>query len=66
MIKVKTFSTPVKIFAAARELTDLDAEVTGFLAKEKATAIFSVSDACTSGSNGETIGLIRTVAYEVA
>jgi hypothetical protein len=65
MIKVKTFTTPIKIFAAARELNDLDAQVTAFLADEHATTVCSVSDAITAGDSGETIGLIRTVAYEV-
>jgi hypothetical protein len=65
MIRVKTFSTPIKIFAAARELSDLDAQVTAFLADEHATTVFSVSDAITAGDGGETIGLIRAVTYEV-
>ena len=64
MIKVKTFSTPIKIFATVRELAELDAAVMAFLAEAKATTVYSVSDAATTGSDGETIGLIRTVAYE--
>ena len=66
MIKVKTFMTPIKIFATSRELHDLDAQVTTLLSEEKADKVFSVSDATTAGENGETIGLIRTVAYRVA
>lgn len=65
MIKVKTFMTPIKIFATARELTELDAQVTSFLESEKATDVCSVSDAATAGEHGETIGLIRTVCYRV-
>jgi hypothetical protein len=65
MIKVKSFTTPIKIFATARELEELDATVTEFLDKEAATYVFAVTDATTSGANGETIGLIRTVAYEI-
>jgi hypothetical protein len=65
MIKVKTFSTPIKIFATARELTELDDAITAFLEKEAATYVFAVSDSTTAGESGETIGLIRTVAYEV-
>jgi hypothetical protein len=65
MIKVKSFTTPIKIFATARELEELDATVTEFLEKEAATYVFAVTDATTSGENGETIGLIRTVAYEI-
>jgi hypothetical protein len=65
MIKVKTFATPIKIFATVRELHDLDEQVTAFLNEEKAEQVFSVSDATTAGDNGETIGLIRSVAYRV-
>lgn len=65
MIKVKTFMTPIKIFATVRELTELDAQVTAFLESEKAAEVFSVSDAATAGEHGETIGLIRTVCYRV-
>ena len=66
MIKVKTFTTPIKIFATVRELQDLDEQVSAYLNDEGADAVFSVSDTTTAGDNGETIGLIRTVAYSVA
>lgn len=65
MIKVKTFATPIKIFATVRELHDLDEQVTAFLNEEKAEQVYSVSDATTAGDSGETIGLIRSVAYRV-
>lgn len=65
MIKVKTFATPIKIFAAMRELDELDAQVTAFLAEEGAAQVFSMSDCTTAGENGETIGLVRAVAYLV-
>lgn len=65
MIKVRTFTTPIKIFATVRELQELDTQVTAFLSDEGATQVYSVSDATTAGENGETIGLIRTVAYGV-
>ncbi len=65
MIKVKTFTTPIKIFATVREIQELDDQVTSFLNDEKADKVYSVSDATTAGENGETIGLIRTVAYRV-
>jgi len=64
MIKVRSFTTPIKIFATVREITELDETVATFLADEKATAVYSVSDATTAGDTGETIGLIRVVAYE--
>lgn len=63
MIKVKTFATPIKIFATIRELQDLDTQVNAFLSGEGATEVFSVSDSTTAGENGETIGLVRAVAY---
>jgi hypothetical protein len=65
MIKVRTFATPIKIFATMRELQDLDTEVQAFLQEEGADKVYAVSDSTTVGENGETIGLIRTVAYRV-
>jgi hypothetical protein len=65
MIKVRTFATPIKIFATMRELHDLDAEVQTFLQQEGADAVYSVTDSTTVGENGETIGLMRAVAYHV-
>jgi hypothetical protein len=65
MIKNKTFATPIKIFATVRELHELDHTVTQFLAEEKASHVFSVSDTLTTDEHGATIGLIRTVAYEI-
>jgi len=65
MIKVKTFATPIKIFAAHRELEELDEQVSAFLNDENVDKIYSVSDTTTAGENGETIGLIRTVAYKI-
>jgi hypothetical protein len=65
MIKVKTFTTPIKIFATQRELQELDERVSTFLNEEGAARVYSVGDTTTAGENGETIGLIRTVAYEV-
>jgi hypothetical protein len=65
MIKVRTFATPIKIFATMRELHDLDAQVAGFLAEEGADKVFSMSDSTTVAEDGGTIGLIRAVAYRV-
>ena len=65
MIKVRTFTTPIKIFATQRELQELDDHVSAFLDEENAVEVYSVSDATTAGENGATIGLIRTVAYKV-
>ena len=63
MIKVRTFATPIKIFATIRELQDLDEQVAQFLNEEGAKKVYSMSDATTAGENGETIGLIRSVVY---
>jgi hypothetical protein len=65
MIKVKTFATPIKIFATMRELHELDTEVQAFLRDEGADKVFSMSDTATAGENGETIGLVRSVTYRV-
>jgi hypothetical protein len=65
MIKVKTFTTPIKIFATVRELQDLDDRVGAFLNDEGATEVFAVGDSTTAGEHGETIGLMRVVAYRV-
>ena len=65
MVKVKTFTTPIKIFETTRELSELDAKVADFLNSENATEVYSVGDATTSGEQGETTGLIRTVCYRV-
>ena len=65
MIKVRTFATPIKIFATMRELHDLDAEVQKFLQDEGADKVYSMTDTTTVGDNGETIGLMRAVAYRV-
>jgi hypothetical protein len=63
MIKVKTFSTPIKIFATKRELDDLDVQVSAFLAEEQAKAVLALTDTTFTGDKGETIGLTRAVAY---
>lgn len=64
MIKVKSFTTGIKIFETARELTELDEQVTKFMADCKGRLI-SVSDACTTDDTGATIGIIRVVACEL-
>ena len=65
MIKVKTFATPIKMFSTMRELHDLDDEVQKFLQDEGADKVFSMTDSTTVGDTGETIGLVRAVAYRV-
>ncbi|MFV2081081.1 MAG: hypothetical protein ACC669_04370 [bacterium] len=63
MIKVKTFTTPLKIFHTHQELDELDAQVNRFLEDGGIGQVVSVSDTTTTGENGETVGLIRVVTY---
>lgn len=64
MLKVKTFTTQLKIFHTRHELDDLDKEVNDFIASKGIRKVISVSDAATTGGSGETIGLIRSLTYE--
>jgi hypothetical protein len=64
MIKVRTFTSPLKVFHVKEALDDLDQTVTRFLEKENARQVFSVSDATTTDDTGATIGIIRVVAYQ--
>lgn len=64
MIKVKTFTSQLKIFHTMHELDELDRSVNDFLSSRGITKVVSVSDASTTGADGEAIGLIRVVAYE--
>jgi hypothetical protein len=64
MIKVKTFSSPLKIFHAKEELDNLDQAVNQFIQENNVAKIISVSDTCTTDDRGSTMGIIRVVAYE--
>jgi len=64
MIKVKTFTSPLKIFHAKNELDEFDGLVNRFIEENSVNKIISVSDACTTDDNGATIGIIRVIAYE--
>jgi hypothetical protein len=64
MIKVKTFTCPLRFFHAREELENLDKAVNQFVEENKVEQIFSVSDAPTTDNSGATIGLIRVVAYK--
>ena len=64
MVKVKTFSSPLKIFETAKELEMLDAEVARFFEGKGVKKVISVSDTCTTDGTGATIGVIRVVTYE--
>ncbi len=64
MVKVKTFSTQIRIFHVKEELDALDKAVNDFIKKSKIKKVVSVSDSSTANVDGGTMGLIRVVAYE--
>ena len=64
MIKVKTFTSALKIFHAKNELEKLDEMVNQFIQGNNVKKVISVSDAATTDDKGATIGLIRVIAYE--
>jgi len=64
MVKVKTFSSQLRIFHVKEELDALDNAVNEFIKKNKIKKVVSVSDSSTSNIDGGTMGLIRVVAYE--
>ncbi|MCF6147352.1 MAG: hypothetical protein E3K37_01705 [Candidatus Kuenenia sp.] len=63
MVKVKTFTSPLKIFHVHNELVELDKEVNNFLQQNNITRVVSVSDSITN-TGGDTMGIIRVLAYE--
>ena len=64
MIKVKTFTTEIKIFSTRKELADLDEQVGKFISDQGIKKVISVSDSTTSDNTGATIGIIRVLTYE--
>ena len=62
-MKIKTFTTPVKIFQSKKELEDLDSMVNKFIVENSVQNLISVSDTCTTDDKGATIGLVRVIAY---
>ncbi len=63
-MKVKTFTTALKIFRAKGELEELDKMVNQFIEQNNVKKVISVSDTCTTDDTGATIGIIRVLAYE--
>ena len=63
MVKVKTFTSPLKIFHVHNELMSLDKEVNEFLETNKIKKVVSVSDS-TTRNDGGAMGVIRALAYE--
>lgn len=63
-IRVKTFTSELKIFETMRELATLDDRVNQFIAEKKVKKVISVSDTTTSDNTGASMGLIRVLVYE--
>jgi hypothetical protein len=64
MIKVKSFTSELKIFQTIRELNDLDEKVNHFIEENGIKKVISVSDTITQDT-GSTIGIIRVISYEI-
>jgi hypothetical protein len=64
MVKVKTFTSELKVFHTMNELADLDEQVNKFMEDNDVKKVVSVSDACTTDNTGATIGIVRVLAYE--
>jgi hypothetical protein len=62
--KVKSFGMEIRPMKTMRELQQLDDQVNSFLADRNVRKLLSVSDTSATDDSGETIGLIRVVAYE--
>ena len=63
MIRVKTFTNELKPMHTMKKLKDLDTQVNDFIQNNNVEKVISISDCCTSGG-GETIGIIRVLAYK--
>jgi hypothetical protein len=63
MIKVKTFTSPLKVFHVKEELEQLDQTVNLFLEQNNIQQVISISDTTTTDDTGASIGIIRVVAY---
>jgi hypothetical protein len=64
MIRVKTFTSQLRVFHTMNELALLDKAVNDFLSSHEVRKVISVSDTSTTGTEGQLIGIIRVVAYE--
>lgn len=64
MIKVKTFTSPLKVFQVKAQLENLDDIVNRFIEENNVQKVVSVNDTTTADDSGSSIGIIRVVAYE--
>lgn len=63
MAKVKTFTSPLKVFHVKAELEQLDNMVNQFIEQNNIATIISVSDTTTTDDSGASIGIIRVLTY---
>lgn len=63
-IKVKSFGMEIRPLKTMQELKTLDDAVNSFIVQNGVKKVLSVSDSPTTDDKGETIGLVRVVAYE--
>lgn len=62
--KVKSFGMEIRPLKTMQELHGLDEMVNRFVAESGVKRIISVADSSTTDDKGETIGLVRVIAYE--
>jgi len=63
-IKVKSFGMEIRPLKTMQELKALDDMVNSFIAANGVRKVISISDSPTTDDKGETIGLVRVIAYE--
>lgn len=64
MLKVKTFTSQIRIFHTIEELAELDRQVNEFLASGTVRKLAALSDSIVTGDSGQSIGIVRTIAWE--
>ncbi len=63
-IKIKSFGMEIRPLRTMQELKALDDLVNEFIAANGIRKVISVADSPTTDDKGETIGLVRVLAYE--
>jgi hypothetical protein len=63
-IKVKSFGMELRPLKTMQELQSLDTVVNDFITANGIRKVISVADSPTTDDKGETIGLVRVIAYE--
>ena len=63
-IKVKSFGMELRPLKTMQELQALDDVVNAFIKANGIGKVISVADSPTTDDKGETIGLVRVIAYE--